>query len=228
MGSAHMQLFAEVYSLRLYHLVLQLIFGFNCHTCCQVQMGLYLVRLKWACMVWWELKSAISKALDVFCSTINQGCLTGRRNCSLAALNFKQHNLYHWCHHGVFLLAFISKYRCMFMIVFQFLQRSRQLFFKGCPAWKSVSHLWYSLRYRRKKLADTADSNSKEKQERDTSVDNDCYAKIQSQQESGKNAAVEFAGVVDKGCADSTDEQNVAASVDNICYEKLLSKLQQT
>ena len=100
------------------------------------------------------------------------------------------------------------------------------------PSWKSVSHLWYSLRYRKKKFADIADSDSvdsKEKQEIDISVDNDCYAKIQSKQESGKNAAVvELAGVVDKGIVDSTDEQNVAASVDNICYEKLPSKLQQT
>ena len=120
----------------------------------------------------------------------------------------------------------------MFMTVFQCLQRSRYLTCIRIPSsWKSVSHLWYSLRYRKKKFADIADSDSvdsKEQQEIDTSVDNDCYAKIQSKQESRKNAAVEWTGVVDKGIVDSTDEQNVAASVDNICYEKLPSKLQQT
>ena len=77
-------------------------------------------------------------------------------------------------------------------------------------------------------MADSDSIDSKQEQERDTSVDDDCYAKIQSKQESRKNAAVEWAGVVDKGCVDSTDEQDVATSVDNICYEKLPSKLKQT
>ena len=77
-------------------------------------------------------------------------------------------------------------------------------------------------------MADSNSVGSKKEQEIDTSVDNDCYAKIQSKQESRKNAAVELAGVVDKGCVDSKDEQNVDTSVDNICYEKLPSKLKQT
>jgi len=77
-------------------------------------------------------------------------------------------------------------------------------------------------------MADSNSVDNKEEQERDTSVDNVCYTKIQSKQESGKNAAVELAGVVDKGIVDSTDEQNVAGSVDNICYEKLPSKLKLT
>ena len=74
-------------------------------------------------------------------------------------------------------------------------------------------------------LADMADSDSvdsKEKQEIDTSVDNFCYAKIQSKQESGKNAAVvELSGVVDRCIVESKEEQDVNMAVENVCYEKI-------
>ena len=63
--------------------------------------------------------------------------------------------------------------------------------------------------------------DSKEKQEKDISVDNVCYVKIPSKEGSGKNAAVELVGVVDKGCVNSKEKQDINVSVENVCYEKI-------
>ena len=70
-------------------------------------------------------------------------------------------------------------------------------------------------------MADSDSVDNKEKQEMDISVDNVCYAKIPSKEESVKNAAVELAGVVNRCIVDSKEKQDVDMAIENVCYEKI-------
>ena len=71
-----------------------------------------------------------------------------------------------------------------------------------------------------------ADSDCKEEQDADTSVDNVCYDTIHIiKKVNGKNASVNLTDMVGKGGAESKEDQDTATSVDNICYNILPSKL---